>query len=39
MTTPALDHRMSALDASFLNLERPNALLKVGTLFTFARRL
>jgi len=32
-------HRMSSFDASFLHLERPHALLHVGSLFTFARRL
>ncbi len=39
MTTQPLNHRMSSLDASFLYLERPNALLHVGAIFSFARRL
>ena len=36
---PALNHRMSSLDASFLYLEQPHALLHVGAIFTFARPL
>lgn len=40
MSNPGdLTHRMSSLDASFLYLEQPHALLHVGALFTFARRL
>ena len=37
--TPALSRRMTSLDASFLYLEEPNALLHVGGLYTFARPL
>ena len=36
---PALNRRMTSLDASFLYLEQPNALLHVAGLYTFAHRL
>lgn len=36
---PELNRRMSALDAGFLYLERPNALLHVGGIYTFAEPL
>jgi len=36
---PELNHRMTSLDASFLYLERPNALLHVAGIYTFARPL
>jgi len=36
-TADPLRRRMSALDASFLYLEQPNALLHVGAIFTFAK--
>jgi diacylglycerol O-acyltransferase len=37
--TPTLTHRMSSLDASFLYLEQPNALLHVACLYSFGRTL
>jgi diacylglycerol O-acyltransferase / wax synthase len=36
---PQLNRRMTSLDASFLYLEQPNALLHVGGIYTFARPL
>ncbi len=39
MASADLPQRMTALDASFLYLERPNALLHVGAIFTFARKI
>jgi diacylglycerol O-acyltransferase len=36
---PALNHRMTSLDASFLYLEQPNSLLHVGGIYTFAHPL
>ncbi|MFI5364753.1 MAG: wax ester/triacylglycerol synthase family O-acyltransferase [Candidatus Binatia bacterium] len=36
---PVLNRRMTSLDASFLYLEQPNALLHVGGLYTFAHPL
>lgn len=39
MSDAPLRQRMTSLDASFLYLEQPNALLHVGAIFTFARRL
>ena len=36
---PILNHRMSSMDASFLYLEQPNALLHVACLYTFRRTL
>src|SRR5580765_3682349 len=37
--TPTLNHRMTSLDASFLYLEQPNALLHVACIYTFGRTL
>ncbi len=37
--TDALSRRMTSLDASFLYLERPNALLHVAGIYTLARAL
>jgi len=37
--TSALSHRMTSLDASFLYLEQPNALLHVACIYTFGRTL
>jgi diacylglycerol O-acyltransferase len=37
--TPALSHRMTSLDASFLYLEQPNALLHVACIYSFGRTL
>src|SRR5512143_2013897 len=34
-----LNRRMTSLDASFLYLEQPNALLHVAAIYTFARPL
>lgn len=39
MASADLPKRMTALDASFLYLERPNALLHVGAIFTFAHKI
>src|SRR2546422_11600642 len=36
---PTLNRRMTSLDASFLYLEQPNALLHVACLYTFGRPL
>jgi WS/DGAT/MGAT family acyltransferase len=36
---PALNRRMTSLDASFLYLEQPNALLHVAGIYSFARPL
>jgi diacylglycerol O-acyltransferase len=36
---PQLNRRMTSLDASFLYLEQPNALLHIGGLYTFAHPL
>ena len=36
---PTLNRRMTSLDASFLYLEQPNALLHVAAIYTFARPL
>jgi diacylglycerol O-acyltransferase len=38
-TPPELTRRMTSLDASFLYLERPNSLLHVAGIYTFARPL
>jgi diacylglycerol O-acyltransferase / wax synthase len=37
--TPGLNHRMTSLDASFLYLEQPNALLHVACVYTVGRTL
>jgi diacylglycerol O-acyltransferase / wax synthase len=37
MNQPALNRRMTSLDASFLYLEQPNALLHVAGIYTLAR--
>lgn len=39
MSMAELNRRMTSLDASFLYLERPNALLHVAGIYTFARPL